>query len=195
MNVSEAIEKLTIKRDDALHFQKLYKPGDVGWSANESKAIAFNIAINTLEQIDEPQAEKQEVSQEFADWVEKAKEIKGFTDYKSWCVKEIADMGWGNWIHDPDRFADKEKIYDKWVNTVHENKEKHIKAIYDGYTVKPKRWVVKRLDCGANDMRLSYFLHGTVDPVWALNGNPMVFTDRAKAEAVATLVEGSVEEV
>lgn len=28
MKVSEAIEKLTKKRDDALHFQKLYKPGD-----------------------------------------------------------------------------------------------------------------------------------------------------------------------
>lgn len=195
MKISEAIEKLTVKRDDALHFQKLYKPGDVGWSANESKAIAFNIAINTLEQIDEPQVEKVEVPQEFADWVEKAKEIKGFADYKSWCVKEIADMGWGNWIHDPDRFADKEKIYDKWVNTVHENKEKHIKAIYDGYTVKPKRWVVR-----VGEYHSTYVESLTITSEKShhtISGKERAyyFKDKSKAEAVATLVEGSVEEV
>ena len=192
MKVSEAIEKLTVKRDDALHFQKLYRAGDVGWSANESKAIAFNIAINTLEQIDEPQAEKVVVSQEFADWTESAKSIKGIADYKSWCVKEIACMGWGNWIHVPDQFADKDKIYGKWVNTVHENKEKHIKAIYDGYTVKPKRWVVK----SEKHIALESFLSGTVTPVWTTE-EPlwMTFTDRAKADAVALLVDGSVEEL
>lgn len=148
-----------------------------------------------LEQLDEPQAEKQEVSQEFADWVKKAKAIKGIADYKSWCVKEIADMGWGNWIHDPNRFVDKEKIYDKWVNTVHENKEKHVKAIYDGYTVKPKRWVVKKgKDCVLTSF--TFFNEQSVNYDSNSYGQDyMYFTDKSKAEAVATLVEGSVEEV
>ena len=196
MKVSEAIDKLTNKRNDALSYMSdIYKKGDAGYLANEIRVTTYNIAINTLQQIDEPQAEKVEVSQEFADWVEKAKTMKDGLDYKNWCVKEIATIGWGNWLHDPERILDGKVIYDDWVNTVADNKEKHIKAIYDGYTVKPTQWVVKRRDCGANDMRLSYFLHGTVDPVWALNGNPMTFTDKSKAEAVAVLVEGSVEEV
>ena len=195
MKVSEAIKLLESKVVKSEENLKHFPKESQGYAANEARIIAYNIAINKLEQIDEPQAEKQEVSQEFADWVEKAKTVKDGLDYKNWCVKEIATIGWGNWLHDPERILDGKVIYDEWVNAVADNKEKHIKAIYDGYTVKPTQWVVKRLDCGANDMRLSYFLHGTVDPVWALNGNPMVFTDRAKAEAVALLVEGTVEEV
>ncbi|MEQ7215590.1 DUF1642 domain-containing protein [Enterococcus asini] len=200
MKVSEAIEKLTIKRDDALHFQKLYRAGDVGWSANESKAIAFNIAINTLQQIDEPQAEKQEVSQEFADWVEKAKTVKDGLDYKNWCVKEIATIGWGNWLHDPERILDGKVIYNEWVNAVADNKEKHIKAIYDGYTVKPKRWVVTTTDsdtCYLKRFRMGKeCLDGDISKVWVGERSwAFTFDDKSKAEAVATLVEGSVEEV
>lgn len=129
------------------------------------------------------------VSQEFADWVEKAMAYQVMT--KEWCLKEIANMGWGDWIHDPQN-GEKYPCDDHWSCEVSRNKEKHIKAIYDGYTVKPKRWVVK----SEKHIALESFLSGTVTPVWTTE-EPlwMTFTDKPKAEAVATLVEGSVEEV
>lgn len=192
MKLSEAIDRLAV--------------GDTVWVKatvdrinNEGKHIRVmpNASFVYLDghdeiSITEPREDKVEVSQEFADWVEKAMAYRVMT--KEWCLKDIANMGWGDWLHDPQN-GEKYPCDDHWSCEVSRNKEKHLKAIYDGYTVKPTQWVVKRLDCGANDMRLSYFLHGTVDPVWALNGNPMVFTNHAKAEAVAVLVEGSVEEV
>lgn len=193
MKVSEAIEKLTVKRDDALHFQKLYKPGDVGWSANESKAIAYSTAINVLQQIEEPRAEKVEVTQEFADLVEKAMAYQVMT--KEWCLKEIANMGWGDWLHDPQN-GEKYPCDDHWSCEVSRNKEKHIKAIYDGYTIKPKRWVVKRSDGDyVNDYQEATLCVGIgLTPELDVLP-PFKFTDKVKAEAVAVLVEGSVEEV
>lgn len=58
---------------------------------------------------------------------------------------------------------------------------------------KPKRWVIKNKKHGSG---LESFINGTVKPVWTTE-EPlwMTFTDRTKAEAVATLVVGSVEEV
>lgn len=73
----------------------------------------------------------------------------------------------------------------------------------DGYIVKPKRWVVR-----FNDMETYFYFMGWSD-IFRNDDNPFVpnghldksddsvikFTERTKAEAVATLVEGSVEEV
>lgn len=172
MKVSEAIEKLTIKRDDVLHFQKLYKPGDVGWSANESKAIAFNIAINTLEQIDEPQAEKVEVPDFVAELIRK---------YKA--KKETLVCSISNLHRESDEY--------KWYV---DNAEIYERAWANGYTVKPKRWVVR-----AGDYHSTYVDSLTITSEKSrhtISGKEKAhyFTDRAKAEAVATLVEGSVEE-
>ncbi|EOA3459093.1 hypothetical protein ACH0F8_000579 [Enterococcus hirae] len=162
MKVSEAIEKLTVKRDDALHFQKLYRAGDVGWSANESKAIAFNIAINTLQQIDEPQVEKVEVTERQAQLLEA---YEGETLY--------ALLG------ECDEYE----------------QELLAKAYLYGYTVMPKRWVVKD-----SDGQYVYDLHLNRVISTAHSGcdtklDVLTFTNHAKAEAVAILVEGSVEEV
>ena len=57
---------------------------------------------------------------------------------------------------------------------------------------KPKRWVVKSKD----HIGLESFVTNTIIPVWTTE-EPlwMTFTDKSKAEAVAVLVEGSVEEV
>lgn len=162
MKVSEAIEKLTVKRDDALHFQKLYRAGDVGWSANESKAIAFNIAINTLEQIEEPQAEKVEVTEKQAELL---RAFKG------------------------------ESIYELLTNCLVEDEELMAKARLFGYTVKPKRWVVKNEE-GRYFVAFSKYAKTPFEGVFSASvTNLVTFDDRAKAEAVATLVEGSVEEV
>ncbi|MGX7327698.1 DUF1642 domain-containing protein, partial [Enterococcus dispar] len=61
MKVSEAIEILESKvlrsEENLKHFPKESQ----GYAANEARIIAYNIAINTLQQLDEPQAEKVEV--------------------------------------------------------------------------------------------------------------------------------------
>ena len=90
-----------------------------------------------------------------------------------------------------------ESLYELLANCLGEDEERMAKAHLYGYTVKPKRWVVK---FGSN---LAYYFNGWyTDASIRPNGNSnkgdssvMVFTDRTKAEAVATLVEGSVEEV
>lgn len=192
MKVSEAIEKLTVKRDDALHFQKLYKPGDVGWSANESKVIAFNIAINTLEQIDEPQDEKVEVPDWFDQWYKKL--IVDCSYHESKALVLINQCGDGHVLENFDGgifggTAKNSVIYTGWINS---NRELASRAILDGYTIKPKRWVVKNKD----HIGLESFVTNTIIPVWTTE-EPlwMTFTDKSKAKAVATLVEGTVEEV
>lgn len=116
-----------------------------------------------LEQLDEPQAEKVEVTEEQARLL---KEHEGETLFMllSACKSEEEEL-----------FA---------------------RARLFGYTVKPKRWVVRQggsevwyLQCFRNS------LDGDIVKQWCSHEGCIKFTDRAKAEAVATLVEGSVEEV
>lgn len=132
-----------------------------------------------LEQLDEPQAEKVEVPScmgEFLDHYDIKEDVsmhivmKDFvrSDYfSSFCKLNFQDhpMGW-------DRLM--------------------ASALMFGYTVKPKRWVVKSKD----HIGLESFINGTVNPMWTTE-EPlwMTFTDKSKAEAVAILVEGSVEEI
>ncbi|EMF0045795.1 hypothetical protein OPR95_001733 [Enterococcus hirae] len=164
MKVSEAIEKLTNKRNDALSFMSdIYKKGDAGYLANEIRVTTYNIAINTLEQIDEPQGEKVEVTEKQAELL---RAFKG------------------------------ESIYELLTNCLVEDEELMAKARLFGYTVKPKRWVVKApngkyfisLAYGSGIGSLAKCSAKTKDDAYP-------FDDKAKAEAVATLVEGSVEEV
>jgi len=183
MKVSEAIEKLTMKRDDALKFQKLYNPSDVGWSANESKAIAFNIAINTLEQIDEPQAEKVEVPEFVAEWYEVN---KGNLEFNI----ASAFHRIGRNTHNPQH-----SIYE-WLNDSNNEPMQTLFKMKDGYTVKPKRWVVRQ--GGSEVWYLQGFrnsLDGDIVKQWCSHEGCIKFTDKSKAEAVATLVDGSVEEI
>lgn len=183
MKVSEAIEKLAMKRDDALKLQKLYNPSDVGWSANESKAIAFNIAINTLQKIDEPQAEKMEVPPMID------KFIKDHTDP----IFEIC--AWSDHYGNDGRTCDDPElsvVLDWYGN----NTTEFYEAVVNGYTVKSKRWVVKQ--GGSEVWYLQGFrnsLDGDIVKQWCSHEGCIKFTDKSKAEAVATLVEGSVEEV
>lgn len=160
MKVSEAIEKLTNKRNDALSFMSdIYKKGDAGYLANEIRVTTYNIAINTLQQIDEPQGEKVEVTEKQAEL------LRAFRD---------------------------ESLYELLANCLGEDEDLMAKAKLFGYTVKPKRWVVKNKE----HIGLESFVNSTINPVWTTE-EPlwMTFTDKAKAEAVATLVEGSVEEI
>jgi len=65
-----------------------------------------------------------------------------------------------------------------------------------GYTFNPKRWVV--MQGGSEVWYLQGFrnsLDGDIVKQWCIYEDCIKFTDKSKAEAVATLVEGSVEEV
>lgn len=184
MKVSEAIEKLTIKRDDALHFQKMYAPGELGWTGNESKAIAYSTAINTLQQIDEPQDEKVEVPDFVAEWYEEHK--CNLDNSIRACVNSIT------------QFHSREidlNDFEKWFSVFNNEPIETLIRMKDGYTVKPKRWVVRAGEYHATYVDsltiTSEKSHHTISE----KDRAYCFTNKSKAEAVATLVEGSVEEL
>ena len=190
MKVSEAIDQL--KAGDAVWVKGMVDVVYKGWHPGINIREVGWFCGNTEISLTEPKNEKVGVSQEFADWVEKVMKWK---HDGSWAVKEIAGYGWGTFMHDP---GTGEELLPKkylWVQTVQNNKEKHIKAIYDGYTVKPKRWVVKdrKGEC-VYELRLAY-TDTTMVNTNKTGIDGLVFTDKAKAEAVATLVEGSIKEV
>lgn len=88
-----------------------------------------------------------EVSKEFDEWVQKAKELYN-DSYKSWCIWQIAKMGWDHWLKDP--ITDKTLLPSKgfeWTEEVEENNELHIRAILDGYTVKKEPMYEFPLSC------------------------------------------------
>lgn len=167
MKVSEAIkilESKVLKSEENLkHFHKESQ----GYAANEARIIAYNIAINKLEQIDEPQCEKVEVTEKQAEL------LRAFRD---------------------------ESLYELLANCLREDEELMAKARLFGYTVNPKRWVVTTTDsdtCYLKRFRMGKeCLDGDISKVWVGElGWAFAFDDKSKAEAVATLVEGSVEEV
>ncbi|MDN3168613.1 DUF1642 domain-containing protein [Enterococcus faecalis] len=91
--------------------------------------------------------EKIEVSKEFDEWVQKAKELYD-DSYKSWCIWQINMMGWNHWLEDP--ITDEELLTKKgfeWTEEVEENKELHTRAILDGYTVKKEPMYEIPLSC------------------------------------------------
>lgn len=180
MNKREAILFLEKKRDKAIGDMNFYGEGSRKGVMNEIRVNTYDIAINTLQQIDEPQPEKVEVPEFVAEWYEsnKYKLERAIIDVA--CSMEKGEFPYNlpfeDWFIDPENHP---------IETL-------ISMMKDGYTVKPKRWVVKSKD----HISLESFINGTVNPMWTTE-EPlwMTFTDKAKAEAVALLVEGSVEEV
>lgn len=92
-----------------------------------------------------------------------------------------------------------DSLYKLMRASIPEYEELFARARLNGYTVKPKRWIVKYESSGTSYYFTKWYQN---------NGNPFEpsgskekrhsrvtkFTDKSKAEAVATLVEGSVEE-
>lgn len=172
MKVSEAIKLLESKvlrsEENLKHFPKESQ----GYAANEARIIAYNIAINKLEQIDEPQAEK--VGARLAEhWHE-----------------DIGPVLWWNFpVEEPpycgtplDEHFPKYKTHFSMIDMPNEIE-------------KPKRWVVKKgKDCVLTSF--TFFDEQSVNYDSNSYGKDyMYFTDKSKAEAVAVLVDGSVEEV
>ena len=173
MKVSEAIDQLAVG-DTVWVKGKIY---DIDQS-NVPMGIEFegpNYWFDKGQEISlsEPQAEKVEVPG-FID-----KLIRKYKARNETLFCSIADL-----YNDSDEYkwyVDNVEIYERaWVN---------------GYTVKPKRWVVKDSDGQyVYDLHLNHVIsaaHSSYDTKLDV----LTFTDKSKAEAVAVLVEGSVEEV
>lgn len=83
------------------------------------------------------------VSIEFDEWVQKAKTAYCSADlWKEWCIYQINQMGWGQWLQVPVACKDIEDSYGhhpEWTREIHGNKELHTRAILDGYEVEKEQ--------------------------------------------------------
>ncbi|EGO6028429.1 DUF1642 domain-containing protein [Enterococcus faecalis] len=83
------------------------------------------------------------VSREFDEWVQKAKTAYCSADlWKEWCIYQINQMGWGQWLQVPVACKDIEDSYGhhpEWTREIHGNKELHTRAILDGYEVEKEQ--------------------------------------------------------
>lgn len=136
---------------------------------------------NQLKEMDMlPQAEKVEVPDFVANYIETEKRRDSAS------IDEVFSPGFVNEWDEVNKW-----LYD---NPTEENERRYLMAIrayVDGYTVKPKRWVVKN-----GDKYFGKFLGSGLARAWVIyQYQAYPFDDHAKAEAVAVLVEGSVEEV
>lgn len=191
MKVSEAIDQLEI--------------GDTVWAKATVNAINFEggyiRAENTKTSIyldgnaeislDEPQAEKVVVPDWFDQWYKVVKNDSVYSEETA--LKLINQCGWGHMLEYPSGENVPDSNMTEWIN---ENRLLANRAILDGYTVKPKRWVVRQ--GGSEVWYLQGFrnsLDGDIVKQWCSHEGCVKFTDKAKAEAVAVLVEGTVEEV
>ena len=190
MNKQEAILFLEKKRDKAIGYMGFFGEGNRKGLMNEIRVNTYDIAINTLQQIDEPQAEKVEVPDWFDQWYKAVKNDSVYSEETA--LKLINQCGWGHMLEYPSGENVPDSNMTEWIN---ENRLLANRAILDGYTVKPKRWVVR-----AGDYHSTYVDSLTITSEKSrhtISGKEKAhyFTDKTKAEAVAVLVEGSVEEV
>ena len=139
---------------------------------------------NQLKEMDMlPQTEKVEVPDYVAEWYESHKD-------------DLEDAISDQIDHGHDIVLDTRKDFDVWFFDESDHPIETLIRMKDGYTVKPKRWVVKQ--DGSEVWYLRGFgtnLDGEIIKRWSSHEGCIKFTDKSKAEAVATLVEGSVEEV
>lgn len=136
-----------------------------------------------LEQLDEPQAEKVEVPDYVAEWYETNKAS----------IERAVSM---QIQHGFTPLVEPRSKFDMWFFDESNHPIETLIRMKDGYTVKPKRWVVRQ---GGSDVwYLQGFrnsLDGDIVKQWCSHEGCIKFTDKSKAEAVAVLVEGSVEEL
>ncbi|MDT2809173.1 DUF1642 domain-containing protein [Enterococcus asini] len=137
----------------------------------------------------EPQPEKVEVPDYVAEWYE---EHKYDLDNSIWaCVSSIT------------QFHSREielNDFEKWFSDFNNEPIETLIRMKDGYTVKPKRWVVKNEKGYVAMENFKDFDNHKIGVKFTIvseksEGAYWDDIDRAKAEAVAVLVEGSVEEV
>ena len=191
MNKQEVIEFLEKRRNAAFDGMERFAVNTDLHTLHGARVYAYDIAIDKVKQIEEPkqdkpvvkpfdelQDEKVEVPDFVADWIDYAKK-KGHGVIESAQPWDLYGAEWSK--------------ADRWIK---DNEEIYARAYLDGYTIEPKRWVVRQ--GGSEVWYLQGFrnsLDGDIVKQWCSYEGCIKFTDRKKAEAVATLVDGSVEEV
>ena len=139
-----------------------------------------------LDQLDVPKTEKVEVPQFVADWFENNKDNLNFNIWSyihRWLSTK--DTEFKSWF----AYSD----YNKPIETLIRMK--------DGYTVKQEpKWVISYRNSGNNEMylvssSLRIMSNGKLSVSWGSKGQTVKFTDKEKTEALAALIDGSVEEV
>lgn len=174
MNGQEFIEKLKMYGAWCTEYHDIHGEKD--------RYVKVAKVRELLEQLDEPQAEKVEVPPMID------KFIKDHTDP----IFEIC--AWSDHYGNDGRTCDDPElsvVLDWYGN----NTTEFYEAVVNGYTVKPKRWVVKLSNNYYFSSWVSLYSLEADGTAYKFYDDVFVFDDHAKAEAVATLVEGSVEEV
>ncbi|WP_195515864.1 hypothetical protein [Enterococcus dispar] len=183
MKVSEAIDQLEAGDTVWVKSKVTSINFEGGYIRSENTKTSIYLDGDAEISLTEPQAEKVEVPPMID------KFIKDHTDpifeICAWSDHYGND---GRTCDDPDLSV----VLDWYGN----NTTEFYEAVVNGYTAKPKRWVVRRSDGDyVNDYQEATLCVG-IDLTSELDVlPPFKFTDKSKAKAVATLVEGSVEEV
>lgn len=175
MKVSEAIDQLEVGDTVWMKGEVLEKDDTNDPILIGGRGYAINTWINRDAEISltEPTPEKVEVPDYIAKLIRK---------YKA--KKETLFCSIANLYRESDEY--------KWYV---DNAELYERAWVNGYTVKPKRWVVKDSDDQyVYDLHLNHVI-STAHSSYDTKLDVLTFNDKSKAEAVAVLVEGSVEEV
>ena len=141
------------------------------------------VVLNLIDQLDEP--ELPVIPQFVADYIKVSKEDNESLNQAFAFIDDKENKELWNWMF-PTVYEGKR-----------ENQESFARAWLDGYTIKPpKRWVVRHKD---DCLYFEKFDEDKYDfsAIWTYLAEPPAFkfTDKSKAEAVATLVDGRVEEV
>ena len=184
MNKQEVIKSLEKKRDRALDNSEYYrdKENEKYEKMNRARVDSYTLAIQLVEQIEEPQAEKVEVTEFVAEWYETNKAS----------IERAVSM---QIQHGFTPLVEPRSKFDMWFFDESNHPIETLIRMKDGYTVKPKRWVVKLPNNDYFSSWVSLYSLEADGAAYKFYDDVFVFDDRAKAEAVATLVEGTVEEI
>ncbi|MEK2534337.1 DUF1642 domain-containing protein [Tetragenococcus halophilus] len=178
MDKQECLEILNQKIDEAQEETDRSPEGSSYGTLMLGREQAFSYVRGLLKTLDEP--EKPEIPKFVADWIEEKR------PYYSLMTMV------GNYLNG---FGMPERV-EEWIT---DNKEDYLKALVIGYAIeKEPAWVVrineKLYFCRFTD---KYFEKDSDAPTYIESGNPSLikkFTNKDKAEAVAILVDGTVEE-
>ncbi|MDN6569187.1 MAG: DUF1642 domain-containing protein [Tetragenococcus halophilus] len=185
MDKQECLEILNQKIDKAQEETDRSPEGSSYGTLMLGRKQAFSDVRGLLKTLDEP--EKPEIPKFVADWIEEVKQRGcGLADALNCFVSPIMPEKVKQWIQFD--FAA--------IGCHHDNQELLAKAWLNGYTIeKEPVWVVLK------DAQYFHAFTGEYDEsegfeyVLAMyEGHAHTFTDKQKAEAVATLVDGTVKE-
>lgn len=173
MNKQEVIEKL---RQESFPAVRISNSGSHGY-----EGLNLGKAIDIIEQLDEPQ--KVKVKPFVAEWFEENKHNLNFA------IFELCEAGKA-----PVDLSEGLTDFEKWFY-LNQDIETLVRMV-DGYKVEPPKWIVKK----KNGDYVEGYANATTSFTIYIDSHldsttPHKFTELAKAEAVAYLVEGTVEKV